>query len=371
MKKILVGFLIDGKTGGIDNYLMNFLDAVKDWEVQADFLANDRNEELEKALEECGSTLYAIANLKRPLKQFQQVCQILEKGKYEIVYLNISTAIDCIAAMAAKRCGVKKIVLHSHSSGNDCENAVKRWAYNGIHYCCRTFLYKKATHFYGCSEKAGEWMYPSKIVRSDQFQVIFNTVDRQRFAYSKEIRDAVRKELGLENTWVIGHVGTFCYQKNHEFLIRVFAEISKKVREARLLLLGNGVRMRRVKEQTERLGISEKVLFLGWRPDAERIFQAMDLFLLPSNFEGLPTVGIEAQCCGLTCIFSDTITKETAITDRCYFKSLKEPAEKWAQFILEHREMCAEELRDRVRYTVDEQIYGKERQLMQFREIIE
>ena len=222
MKKILVGFIMDGHGGGVDNYLLNFLKNVSSDDIQIDFLTNKIDASLQRFLSKYHSKLFQVANLKHPIRQFQQVCKIIKEGQYEIVYLNISTAIDCVAAWAAKKEKVSHILIHSHSSGNDCENLWKRISFNAIHYICRMFLYRTATRFYACSQKAGLWLFPKKIVESKKFQTVFNAVDLQRYTFHDQIREEVRKELQIENKFVIGNVGSFSYAKNHYFLIKVF-----------------------------------------------------------------------------------------------------------------------------------------------------
>ena len=152
-RKILVGFIMDGKAGGIDRYLLNFLENVWDDEMQIDFLSNEVNEELKEYLKRYHSRIFPIANLRHPVSQFRQVKQLIKAEDYDMVYLNISTAIDCIAAIAASRCRIPRILIHSHSSGNDCENIGKRKVLDGIHYFCRSFLYRFGTEYYGCSKK--------------------------------------------------------------------------------------------------------------------------------------------------------------------------------------------------------------------------
>ena len=338
MKRVLAGFIMDGKSGGIDKYLLNFLENVRGDEVRIDFLTNEVDPELERYLRERKSGIFAIASLKHPVKQYRQVCKIIEKGKYDIVYLNISTAIDCIAAWAAKKMRVRRILLHSHSSGNDIESLPKRKIFDTIHYICRLTLYKAATEYYGCSKKAGIWMFPRKIVESSDFSVIFNAVDTGRFQHNVETREEIRSELGITGQFAVGHVGNFVYQKNHFFLIDVFESLKKQCPEAVLLLAGTGERFEQVKETVKKKGLQDSVKLLGFRRDADRLFQGMDFFVLPSNFEGLPTVGVEAQCAGLPCLMSDTITDEAKITDHCWFLSLKKSPRDWARFILSHRQ---------------------------------
>lgn len=337
MKKILVGFIMDGQGGGIDKYLLNFLENVYTEEIQIDFLTNEISPELKNHLQEYHSHIFAIPNLKHPIGQYREVCKILQREQYDIVYLNISTAIDCITALAAKAEKVPRILIHSHTSGNDCENPVKRTVFDTIHKFCRLFLYRAATEYYGCSEKAGLWMFPPKIVKSEKFQMIFNAVDLKKFTYKVSVRNEVRKELKIENKFVVGHVGNFVYQKNHYFLIDVFEKLRQKCPDAVLLLLGRGERFETVEKLIKEKGLEDNVRLLGFRKNPERIFQAMDFFLLPSYFEGLPTVGVEAQCTGLPCLMSDTITEEVKITENCWFLPLKEKPEIWADFILEHK----------------------------------
>ena len=336
MRKILAGFIMDGHGGGVDNYLLNFLENTASEDVEIDFLTNDIDKDLEEFLRKYHSRLFAIANLKHPVKQFRQVCRIIEEGQYDMVYLNVSTAIDCVAAWAAKRKKVKRILVHSHSSGNDCENTGKRIIFNMIHYICRLFFYRAVTEYYGCSKKAGLWLFPKKIVESDRFQTIFNAVNLEEYTFDPHIRDEVRKELKLENKFVVGHVGSFSYAKNHYFLIHIFEEIRKRHPEAVLLLAGDGVRFESVKKLVKEKELEDSVRILGFRKDVSRLFQGMDFFLLPSCFEGLPTVSIEAQCTGLPCLMSENVTDEAKITNDCWFLSLKKSPEEWAKFVLAH-----------------------------------
>lgn len=337
MKKILAGFVMDGHGGGVDNYLLNFLENIASEDVRIDFLTNVVDKDLETYLAKYHSQIFAVANLKRPAEQFRQVCRIIEKEKYDMVYLNISTAIDCVAAYAAKKMKVKRILVHSHSSGNDCENTGKRWIFNTIHYICRLFLYRAATEYYGCSQKAGLWLFPKKIVKSERFETVFNAVDLEKYTFDSQIRTEVRKELGIENKFVVGHVGNFSYPKNHYVLIDIFEKIKEKCPNAVLLLAGSGVRLEGVKNYVREKELEEAVQFLGFRKDVNRLFQGMDFFLLPSCFEGLPTVSVEAQCTGLPCLMSENVTKEAKITGDCWFLSLKKSPEVWAEFILKHR----------------------------------
>lgn len=331
----MAGVIGDGKAGGVDRYLLNYWESVSADGVRIDFLTNKVDEDLKEKLKTHGSRLFEVASLKTPVRQYRQVRKILRLGHYDAVYFNISTAIECIAVIAAKREGVEKRMIHSHSGGNNCESGLKRMIYDFLHHVCRLFLYRYATHYYGCSERAGEWLFPKRIVRSGRFQVVYNAVERDKFAYDGKVRQEVRKELDIEGRFVIGNIAAFCYQKNHMFLLDIFAEVLKRRADAVLLLAGEGPCFEEVKKKARELHIEKNVQFLGRREDADRLYQAMDVFLLPSRFEGLPIVGVEAQSAGLPCILSDRITKEAAITKRCKFLSLKEGARLWADAVIQ------------------------------------
>lgn len=366
MQKILAGFIMDGKSGGIDTYLLHFLDAALEADVQVDFLTDRIDPDLKEQLKQNHSRLFEIASLWHPVRQFRQVKYLIQHEGYTMVYLNISTSMDCIAAFAAFQCKVPRRLLHSHSGGNDCESPVKRTIFNALQVICRKFLYKTANEFYACSKKAGYWMYPKKIVDSDSFHVIYNAVDEERFCYHPHIRQEVRSELNVNSNFVVGHVGNFCYQKNHQFLLEIFCEILKQEPDAVLILIGKGLRFQQIQEKAKQMGIANSVQFLGWQKDADRLFQAMDVFLLPSHFEGLPTVGIEAQCTKLPCVLSDSITDETSISSRCTFLSLKESPKKWADTVL----ACKDIDRSKTNLTDEAAKYGLAAQKEQLKELL-
>lgn len=345
MRKILIGFIEDGKAGGIDRYLLNILKIVQSEELQIDFLTNEVDPELKKKLSSEGSRLFPVATLRDPFQQYRQVRKLIQVYQYDTVYLNVSTAIDCVAAWAAKKERVPRRILHSHSAGNDCENPIVRWLFNAIHFICRLSFYRTGTQFYGCSKKAGYWMFPRHIVDSDKFQVIFNAVESGKFKFDAQVREACRRELGLKNELTIGHVGNFCYVKNYPFLLKVFAEILKIIPDAKLLLVGTGGEFDETQNLARRMRIYENVHFLGWRADVERIFQAMDVFVFPSHFEGLGFVGVEAQLTGLPVIASGTVPEEMKITEDCHFVSLKKNPKEWADMVIKSKRKERKNLR--------------------------
>lgn len=173
-------------------------------------------------------------------------------------------------------------------------------------------------------------------MRENKVTIFNNAIDLERFRFNPSIRESVRRELGLEGKFVIGHAGRFCIQKNHDFLIDVFAEVYRQRNDAVLVLVGNGELFDEVKAKVHRLGLDNAVVFLGVRGDVDRLYQAMDVFVLPSRYEGLGIVNIEAQTAGLPCVVSDVVPLEAKMTDQIIFLPLYKNADKWAEWICKY-----------------------------------
>ena len=337
MRRILIGYLLDGKTGGIDRYLINLLDVLKDAGAKVDFLTPRLNVDLRNELQEKGVELYEIDSLKHPLRQYKQTRAILREGAYDTAYFNISEAFNCIGILAAAKEKIPNIIVHSHSSGNSDTEWWKRNLKRCLHELAKhLFMGNKATEYIACSKKAGEWMYPQKITESEIFQVLNNAIQVEKFFYDPQLREKKRCELKLENRIVVGHVGSFCYAKNMGFLIDIVNELRKMEPAVILLSIGGGEEFEYIQKKVEKLNLQEHVCFLGNRDDVPELLQAMDLFVLPSRFEGLPIVAIEAQVSGLKVVLSNTISEETALSEKCIFCDIHSSAKEWAQVILKN-----------------------------------
>lgn len=329
-KKVLVGYIIDGKHSGIDKYILNFLKTVSSDQVQVDLLTNKFDGTLADDIKPYHARLFEVPNLKDPIGQFKETKKLIEVEQYDVVYFNVSSAIQMIGLMAAHAAKVPLKIMHSHSSGFDIKNPTKRRLKTLVHNIGKLFLHSMADKCLACSNKAGEWLYSMKTVKSDKFKVINNAVDVEKFQYNERLRREKREELNIDNAFVIGHVGSFSYVKNHSFLIDVFDAFAKKHEDSRLVLVGTGDEEAFVKEKVAKLGLEAKVMFLGIRSDVPALMQAFDLFVLPSWFEGLPMVGIEAQISGLPCYFSDKITTEARIREDSEFLPIEKGAKYWA-----------------------------------------
>lgn len=198
----------------------------------------------------------------------------------------------------------------------------------------RLFSKTFATHYFACSDYAGKWLYGKNIGKSKRYKVIPNAINTEKYRFDPAISAEMRKSLGIEDKFVIGHIGRFVYQKNHDFLIDIFSEVHKQNDKAVLLLIGEGPLLEDVKAKVHRLGLDDFVIFLGVREDANRLYQAFDVFCLPSRYEGLGMVAIEAQISGLPTIVSNGIPGEAKITNRISYLNLNEKSETWAKKLI-------------------------------------
>lgn len=328
IKKMLVGFLIDGKHSGIDKYLLGFAKVAKENGVILDFLTDKIDDELYASLSADGFGLIEIPSLKKPFEQYRAIKEILEGSDYDAVYYNISEAFNCTGILAAKKCGIPVRIVHSHNSGVDKANKYVREFRRFLHKCFRHLISKNANVFLACSERAGNWMYDC------DFDIIYNAVRVDKFAYSIEKRLKIRSELGIsDNTSVLVHVGNMCYQKNNFFLVDLIYEILKKENDAALLCVGTGVDEQRLKEYAKELCVDKNIKFLGVRSDVSDILCASDVFVFPSRFEGLPLTCVEAQISGLPCVLSNRIDSDVKLSDKTLILDLD--VKKWAPAVLQ------------------------------------
>lgn len=266
-----------------------------------------------------GNKLYELPyRAKNPLKYVYVLAKIVARGQYKIVHVHGNSATMFFDIFAAKIGGAKIRIPHSHNSAT--QHVI-------LHYLLKPLLNWTATDEIACSDIAGKWIF------TKPFILFKNGIDAEEYKFNCNVRNQYRADLKLENQFVIGHVGRFSYQKNHEFLIAVFRELLKLHPKSTLLLIGDGVMRNYIVSQTS--DIKDHIRFLGNRDDVNNLYQAMDVFVLPSRFEGLPIVGIEAQASGLKLVLSNSITQQVNITGNVTFLPLASGATEWAKTILQ------------------------------------
>lgn len=251
--------------------------------------------------------------------------------EYPIVHGHLGSTAS-IYLSVAKKYGAYAIA-HSHSSGTD--HSLHANLYQIMSYNTRNV----ADYFFACSEVAGKDRFGSKVTSGSHYAVLNNAIDVNRFSYDLSVRVAVRDELGIEqDQLVVGHVGRFTKEKNHEFILKSFSELRKLCIGARLLMIGDGTLRTHIMQMAEQASLSSDVIFTGVRSDVERLMQAMDVFVLPSLYEGLPVTMVEAQAAGLPCIISDKVPPECILTEGLVdVMPLSASPETWAEKILAKR----------------------------------
>ncbi len=339
MKKV-VKVLQIGMTsnmGGLETYLMQQFRHLDTTRVHYDFvnITAERPIVFQEEIEAAGSQVYGVtARHRNPIKHYWQWCVLLWRSakQYDAIVLNSNGLTYIFPLFAAKLFGISMRVLHSHNAGFEKKVGLARSLLIAVNRCLMKY---SVTDYFACSEAAGRWMFGE----GQTYRCIHNAIDPEPFIFDSIRRDKVRAELRLEDRFVVGHVGRFAYQKYHKKVIDIFREIHRRNPAAVLLLVGDAGNegekfLADAHRQVQEYGLEEAVRFLGMRQDVPDLMQAMDIFLLPSRFEGLCLVGVEAQTAGLPCFFSDTITREIAITDLTHFISLDASPVQWAAEIL-------------------------------------
>lgn len=316
--------------GGVEAVIMNYYEHIDKSQVQFDFVVHDNSPvDITEKVEAMGGKVYKVTPYTKNVFAFMyDVYKIIKKNHYTIVHSNMNT-LSVFSLFPAWMAGVPVRILHNHSTSVPSET--KR---NIMKMILRPFAKLFANKYFACSQLAAEWMYGKNSAKSGKVTIIHNAIDLKKYSFAQDKRERIRKELGIENKFVIGHVGRFMYQKNHEFLIDVFSEVAKSEPNAALLLIGDGPLKSRIMQKVKELHLEDKVYFLGLRSDVQDLYNAMDLFVLPSYYEGLPVVGVECQANGLPVLVSMNVTKELYLTDIVRYINLSDGIEVWKKNII-------------------------------------
>lgn len=318
---------------GQETFIMNVFKTIDPNVISFDFLCSLPGKgDYDDDIHSLGGEIYHIDLSKRQtkLKQVDNFFILYNylksvKKKYEAFHIHTQHAMDGYQeALAAKIAGFPMVIVHSHST-------------NTLFHIKAHMLFRKLLNHLditrlACSDLAGKWLYGE----SGKYEVIHNGIDIQQYRFHKEIRDRLRKQYKWNDKLIIGHVGSFTYPKNHEFILDVFNEILKINSNAYLVFAGEGELSENIIAKCEILNIKDHVTFLGIQNNINEVDQAYDVMLFPSRYEGLPIALVEAQCTGLPCVISDTITAEVEITDRVIrLNLLKDNPKVWAKKVLE------------------------------------
>lgn len=301
--------------GGVEAVVMNYYRHIDRSKVQFDFLVDEDSTRVpEEEITALGGRVFRIPPYQHPIRYRRELIRLMREQQWPIVHSNINT-LSVFPLSAAKKVGVPVRIAHSHSTMGKGE-----FAKNAMKLALRPFANVYPTIRFACGHYAGEWLFGKK----HDFTVVPNAIELDKFRFDPSVRQETRKELDVaEDTFLIGHVGRFMPQKNQAFLVDVLADLVSSKTNIMLVFVGVGPDKKDVQRHAEELGVADHVMFLGQRSDVNRLYQAFDVFCLPSLYEGLCVVGVEAQCAGLPCLFSDAITREVDVTGASRFMPIE------------------------------------------------
>lgn len=327
MKQINVLQLVSPDFGGIESYVFSHYQYMNRQKIHFDFLTQNRaleGAEQYRQFQYHVHLLHQTANQDRDLF-VRQMRELLSSG-YDVLHLNNCFWTGFLLEELAKEAGIRKVIVHSHASFIDEPDDEKRAQLLRRHEeVKRAFTPDLATDFWACSWKAADWLFGPQISR-DQIRIMKNAIEIEKYQFDSRKRERVREELGVGDAMVLGTTGRLAYSKNQSFLIDVFADFYRSHPNSRLMILGDGELRGELEEQIRKSGLENVVLLLGWKNNAEDYLQAMDVFLLPSRFEGLGIAVIEAAAAGLPCLVSDQVPEDAAVTEHVRHLPLEIPA---------------------------------------------
>ena len=323
------------RNGGEEAFVFGVLKELGLPQAQVDCLVVEdcKNDVYRAQIEESGGKIYELKLALHATKfhdhVYRPVLRFLKEHPYDIVHIHASSiAALAVLAAAADRAKVKKVIVHAHATGTG-----GKWQHLLVQTLSSCSMRRHADVFCACSKAAAAWKFSPKL--ASRAVIVKNGIDTARFAYQPSVRETARDNLNIPaDALVIGHVGRFSAEKNHRFLLCVFAAVQKKRPDAKLLLLGDGEGKPEIEQAAEKLPAGS-VIFTGNVPNVPDYMQAMDVFVLPSSFEGFGIVAIEAQAAGLPCVVSDGVPREVKVTDAVDFLPIDAGENAWAKAILQ------------------------------------
>ena len=283
-EKIIIAHIM-GKWngGGVESVVMNYYRNIDRNKIQFHFLCDEDSTDIPyEEIEKLGGKVIVIPPYQKLFKYQKELYRIFKENNYKIVHSHIN-ALSVFPLRIAKKAGVPIRIAHSHSTSNK-----KEWKKNILKMILRPLSKLYANNYFACTEYAGKWLFGKKVVERKELNVINNAIDLKKFEFNENTRKALREELGIkDDTLIIGHVGRFMKQKNHEFLVEVFNEVYKKNQNTLLILIGQGPLLSEIKQKAINLNIEDKIKFIGQVTDVEKYYNIMDIFLFPSIYEGL------------------------------------------------------------------------------------
>ena len=311
------------EAGGTQALLMNLYRNIDRNKIQFDFLVEYPNKQFyDDEIKKLGGKIF-YTNVRNDYNIFKfkkEIKKIINENNYKIVHVHAYT-IGYFALKAAKECGVPVRIAHSHSNSmtNDMKKPLKK--------ILQKLFLVHATDFMACSQEAGRYLFNNK-----KFEILNNAIDSKKFIFNNNTRDKIRKELNINDSFVVGHVGRLKIEKNHKFIINVFKKIKDEKENSKLIFIGDGPYKKQILDFVKKENLEEDVMVLGNKNNINEYLQAMDIFIFPSKYEGLGIAAIESQAAGTPIIISNGVPDETIISPICFKMSLEEDSyEEWAK----------------------------------------
>lgn len=334
--------------GGMETFIMNLLRNIDRTEIQFDFaIHGTRNGDYESEIFSYGGRFFQFPHMrKNPIAYRRAWKEFWKKHKeeYKAFHFHTNSLANVIALEEAAMAEIPIRIVHAHSS----------FAYKGrlqmlnniLHYIHKKSITHLATNLCACSEKAACWLFGGMSIGKDDVNILKNGVNMEYFKFSPQHREKIRTQLGLDDKKVIGHVGAFLTVKNHEFLIKIISDAYIKDNSIRAIFVGDGELRSDIENKIHDKGLTDVIYLLGIRSDVEKLLQGMDLFVMPSLYEGLPMSLVEAQASGLSILMSDTITNEILLNENTHKLSINSVSAEWANYaidILNKNKRCIEQ----------------------------
>ncbi len=341
--------------GGAETFLMKLYRKLNREKYQFDFcVSNSKPGFYDEEIKNMGGKIFVVpAKSKSIIKSYKAIKKIVKQERYNSVLRTSQRALACLDLIAAKNGGAKKLIFRSSNAG---VTSKKEQYINRLF----GFLPKIVPNVkIAPSTEAATFVFGKKAVENNKVFIMHNCLDYNLFKFNTEIRNKIRKQLNIENKTVYGHIGRYNIQKNHKFLLNIFNCIKQKDKNSILLIIGEGELEEQIKNEIKRLELENNVLMIGAQKNVNEYLMAMDTFIFPSFFEGMPNVIIEAQATGLPCVLSNTITKEAKITNLLTYVSLDESAETWSNIAMEKSKIVRKDFENEFKqkgYIIEEKI---------------
>lgn len=315
------------KVGGSQAMIMNIYRNIDREKIQFDFII-DHTDKMDYAdeIKALGGKIYTMPTFKgKNILEVKRAWNEFFKAhpEYKIIHSHVRSYASVYLSIA-KKYGLKTIShSHSTSNGTGIASVVKKTLQYPLRYI--------ADYCFGCSEISGEWLFGRKVVDSDRYFMLKNAVDTKKFRYDETVRNEIRSEFNLGDEFIFGHVGRFNVPKNHEFLLEIFKAIHNVMPNSKLMLVGYGELQEYIENKIKALKLEDSVIMTGLRTDVPDLLLAMDAFLFPSKWEGLPVTLVEAQASGLHCFVSDTVTRDVEVSELIDYLPIDKGADVWVK----------------------------------------